>query len=227
MKKIGIPAWLTGKSSFGVDIPYLTFIEQFGKPVIIGGDIEEIPEVDLLILPGGADILPTTYGERPSYYTNKPNIHLEYFDANILPIYLKRNTPIFGICRGAQRLWTMYGGKLIQHHKHHKQSSVNDDQCHKLYFVDKYKKYSNNIDKVTSRHHQMMDGRMNVPNELEIIAFSASENVKLNAPEEHIVEIFKHKKLPIIGVQYHPEDHSFSDTLNPFFIKDLLGEYEY
>lgn len=223
MKKIGIPAWMTGKKSFGVDISYMSFIERFGKPIIIDGDIEKIPEVDLLILPGGADILPTTYGERPSYYTNKPNIHLEYFDANILPIYLERNTPIFGICRGAQRLWVMYGGKIIQHYNHHKQSLGDEDQCHKLYFVNKYKNYSNDIDKVTSRHHQMMDGRTNIPSELEIIAFSASENPKLDMPECHIVEIFKHKTLPIIGVQYHPENHNFSDKLNPFFIDSLLN----
>jgi len=98
MKRIGIPGYRLGENSFGVGISYLEFISKFGKPVIImPQDINEPPKVDLLILPGGPDILPSTYGDSPSFRTGQPSVMLEHFDKNIFPQYLKRETPIFGI----------------------------------------------------------------------------------------------------------------------------------
>lgn len=225
-KQIGIPGWKTGDNSFGVGVSYIRFISKFGDPVIITPDqYDDIPDVDLLILPGGRDILPSTYGAIPSFDTDPPNIYLEHFDKTMLPQYLERETPIFSICRGSQRLWTHFGGNLIQHNNWHEQSKYPTHQCHELEFTKEFSYFEKMIGKVNSRHHQTMDASIYVPDELEVIAYSREEgHDKKMFTSTSIVEMFKHRTLPIFGVQFHPEDHFYGDDLCPSIINSLLDD---
>ena len=99
-KKIGIVGWNVGDNTFGVGKNYLTWISKFGAPIILTPHNREIENLDLLILPGGADINPWTYGEIPHFNTGTPNVMLEYFDATMLPQYIESGIPIFATCRG-------------------------------------------------------------------------------------------------------------------------------
>lgn len=221
MKKIGIPLNIVGDTSIGVGISYLEFISRFGKPVIITPkDTEDPPEVDMILSPGGPDVLPTRYGAMPGFRTQKPNIFLEHFDATILPQYIERKTPVFAICRGFQAIWAMYGGHIQQHNSWHDQSKSQTDQCHKLSFTPDYQDYKKLIDKVTSRHHQCADASVGVPDELDVVAYAGTSDGKGFLS---VVEIFKHKELPIFGVQFHPEDHDYSDQLCPQIIREYLN----
>lgn len=63
-KIIGIPGWVIEGKYFGVGVSYANFISQFGRMrVLTPEDTVNPPKLDLLILPGGADINPVTYGE--------------------------------------------------------------------------------------------------------------------------------------------------------------------
>lgn len=220
-KRIGIPGWMTGEHSFGVSASYIAFIHKFGKPVFITPyDVEDPPEVDMVLAPGGADILPSTYDAVPGFDTLKPNVMLEHFDAKILPQYIKKETPIFGICRGMQRIWVHYGGQLEQHNAWHDQSKNQFDQCHELWFPPEFQHYNKMIKKVTSRHHQCADASVYVPDELEVIAYAKETN---STYWEEIVEIFRHKTLPIFCVQFHPEDHDYTDKLCSSIISEFLN----
>lgn len=220
-KRIGIPGWKTGDHSFGAGISYLEFIYKFGRPLILTPiDSENPPEVDMVLAPGGADILPTSYDAVPGFRTNSTNIFLEHFEAKILPQYIERKTPVFAICRSMQKIWAMYGGHIEQNNNWHDQSKGQYDQCHELYFTDQYKDYSKFIKKVTSRHHQCADASLPIPNELEVIAYA---DAGFDKYYPSVVEIFKHKELPIFGVQFHPEDHDNSDELSSIIIKEFLG----
>lgn len=223
-KRIGIPGYLIGENTFGVAIDYLEFITKYGVPVIITPqDVNNIPDIDLLLCPGGPDILPNKYGHIPSYRINKPSPMLEHFDDNILPQYMERKTPILAVCRGMQFLWTKFGGKLIQHYPYHPQSRVSDDQCHELIFTKGFEAMDSLVDKVTSRHHQVCSARDKdgIPKDLLIIAYSGDK--KKNEYDPDVVEIFKHKSYPMYGVQYHPESHDLSDKLTPMFMDTLLN----
>lgn len=221
---IGCPGWVLEGKYFGLTLPYIEFISSFGKLYIITPkDAENPPDLDLLILPGGADINPLTYGEVPSFRTGQPNLMLEFFDERMLPFYIKNDTPIFAICRGAQKLWSYFGGKLVQHNPNHKQSSNSKDECHELGFTTEYKGREKLIGKVTSRHHQTMDSTQGVPDVLDVIAFSGEKRGIVTDIDESVVEIFRHKYMDIYGVQFHPEDNS-TDRLSSLIIKELLGE---
>lgn len=219
MSKIGIPGWLIG-DAFGVTTSYAEFISKWGDLIIIPpSSIDNPPEVDMIICPGGADILPSTYGEVPSFKIGRSNPILEHWDKNILPIYMDRKTPILAICRGMQKLWTMYGGKLIQNNEYHDQSNNQTHQCHELIFTEKYRRLSDKISKVTSRHHQSCSIENGIPSELEVIAYSM---VSKNTYDSDVVEIFTHESYPMYCVQYHPEDHDNSDVLIDQFMNELL-----
>lgn len=224
-KRIGIPGTVIEGPNriFGVASNYLKFIERFGLAVILTPkDVLDLPEIDLLISPGGSDVLPTNYDAVPDYLTQKSNPILEHFDQEILPRYIENEVPVFGICRGMQQIWGRYGGHIDQNNDWHEQSSkYPQEQVHELYFKPEYFDYSKLIDKVTSRHHQcaVSSEPFGVPDELDVIAVAKQGKYHF----DNIVEIFKHKELPIFGVQFHPEDHDYTDKLSSTIIKEFLG----
>lgn len=219
-KKIGIPGWMTA-GVFGVPSDYISYIAKFGTPIIITPEmVNNPPEVDYLYLPGGADIL--IENQTPNYNNSNPNLMLEFFDRNILPTYIQRNTPTLAVCRAAQRIWTMFGGTLNQHNPYHKQSAYKEDQAHYLVFTEEYAKLNNYIEKVTSRHHQTMvddDNNLEQQQSLEVIAYGTDMNTKKynhTHALQDVVEIYKVANHNIIGVQFHPE--SQVDNLIPKLI---------
>lgn len=218
-KKIGIVGYSTGENSFGAGKSYLTFAARFGVPIILTPQ-HDVEELDLLILPGGADLNPETYGQRPSYYTSQPNAVLEYFDRFMLPEYINNNTPILAICRGAQRIYAYYGGEIVQHNGWHDQSKYNEDLAHELMYTEGFESYKKLLRKVNSRHHQTMSAKHSIPEELQVIAYASA--TKANEYYPSIIEIFKHKEKPILAIQFHSEDLTGNDNLIPMLVREML-----
>lgn len=223
-KLIGIPGYMNGdRSHFGVGVAYMEYISNFGVPVIITPQhVNNIPDVDMLYLPGGLDVNPVTFGAIPSYYTQNSNVLLEWWDNKILPQYLKKDTKVLAVCRSAQQIWASCGGVITQHNDWHEQSKYPEQECHTLSFTPLYKQWSKHINKVTSRHHQCMDGSGYVPDLLEVIAYANEPIDKREEERKDIVEMFKVKNKNIYGMQFHPESHSGTDELTPWLIKELL-----
>lgn len=223
-KLIGISGYKIGDNGFGIGLPYINFISKFGIPVIITPQhVDNIPKVDMLYLPGGLDVNPLTYGEIPNYYTQNPNILLEFFDDKILPQYIENKTPILCVCRSAQKIWGLYGGKINQHVTDHDQSDPGTEPAHYLEYVMDYQDYNSKLQIVTSRHHQCM----HTPSDkLEVIAYAKEKiSSKEYLTRKDIVEIFKVKDENIYGMQFHPEDHHERiDSLTPYIINKLLND---
>lgn len=220
-KRIGIPGWVVDDKVFGVTLPYAEFINAYGTMVILAPDSPVDPTLDLLILPGGADITPSRFvaEQKPSYYTNPSNPHLDWFDAHRLPEYLRAGVPILGICRGSQCLWHYFGGELIQHNPQHTQSATPTDECHELHWLseDLQAQYGLLLQKVNSRHHQSMSVVHHTPADIEVLALAKDNGLV----RQDIVELFRHRHLPVFGYQPHPEAMP-SDRLTALFVRDLL-----
>jgi len=202
-KKIGICAWKTGENSVGVTLSYILFAEQFGEVIMLMPNHEFRPDLDLLLLPGGVDCDPRTYGEKPSFMTQKPDIQKEYFDRVHLPKYINNQTPIYGICRGQQSVAIALGGKLIQHMYH--ETNKPDDPSKAVHKISidttnfpNYRDFCDNnvVMEVNSRHHQAVREK-SLPDDLVVIARHNKDN--------H-VEALAHRTLPIVTVQFHSED---------------------
>ena len=209
--KIGIVGWRTGERSFGIGTAYYEFLSQYGKEIIILKPNDPVrKDLDLLVLPGGADVSPARYGEVPSLRTGSSNAVLEYFDINRLPAYIDQNTPMFGICRGFQTLQVHFGGKLVQHLPYHPASGVNRaNLVHGLIEINDWVKVDG---KVNSIHHQGV-----LPAEM-----APGLNVMfVSDTDDQVVEAFRHVDKPIAGVQWHPEE--IYDSISNDIIMTIAG----
>ena len=74
-----------------------------------------IAGLDGLILSGGADINPASYGEAAHERTGAPRDDRDEFEAAVLQAAIDAELPFLGICRGAQMLNVTRGGTLVQH----------------------------------------------------------------------------------------------------------------
>jgi putative glutamine amidotransferase len=71
--------------------------------------------LDGLILAGGADIDPATYGETAHPATKGTWRERDEFEVALARRALERDIPLLGICRGMQLMNVARGGTLIQH----------------------------------------------------------------------------------------------------------------
>ena len=213
MKKIGIVGWKTGENSFGVTIPYIDWLSNFGIVHILSPQKGIVEDLDLLVLPGGADIAPQSFGEVPGFHTSNTDVMKQYFFDNNLDQYLANNTPIFGICLGFQQLCVKFGGKLEQHYPFNYSSKGRHDKVDTLAFEQQMydivlkssipAKYE-----VNSLHHQ---GCFSLPNPFNVLAREKADgNIEIARFAENVY-----------GVQYHPEE--INDGISEVIIKQLLN----
>jgi putative glutamine amidotransferase len=76
---------------------------------------ELLDRLDGLLLAGGRDVDPLTYGARPAPETGEPSPERDRFELAIVSAALERDMPVLGVCRGMQMLNVACGGTLLQH----------------------------------------------------------------------------------------------------------------
>lgn len=161
-----------------------------------------LDQVDSLLLTGGKDLDPLSYGAGKHPKTDPAHARRLRFDLALTRAALRRKMPILGICMGMQTLNVAAGGTLLQHIGT-RRNSIRHQQFDKAYYpVHKVNIIRNTRlaqiigDKplgVNSTHHQAV----------ERIApgFKASAT----ATDGTIEAIEKQGQPLILGVQWHPE----------------------
>jgi len=199
MIKIGIPAQ-NHDDKFGVNTNYLEFIYQFGTPVVIlpcdANEFHQIYSIDALVLPGGADVDSKRYAKMPKLGNYNPNIFLEHFDKEILPL-LAGNVPVFGICRGLQTLNVYFGGTLNNLVWH----PVSSHETHEVHKVILYR------DGIRPKKEEKKDNMMGVNSFHHQAISDLAENFTIEAESEigGVIEAISDWKKLIFAVQWHPE----------------------
>ena len=106
----------------------------------------------------------------------------------------KEEKPILGICLGHQAIAQSFGSKIIKSKElmHGKTSRIINNQ----------KAIFKNLPKIleATRYHSLIVDKKTLSNELEITAKT----------QNNIIMGIQHKKLPIFGIQFHPESYKTS-----------------
>jgi putative glutamine amidotransferase len=76
---------------------------------------EQLNMLDALILAGGSDIDPASYGAKPHPETRGTRPERDRFELALGTRALERDMPVLGICRGMEMLNVIQGGTLNQH----------------------------------------------------------------------------------------------------------------
>ena len=169
-----------------------------------------LDRVDGLLLTGGADVNPLTYGQEPHQKLGSINERRDNFELALVKQALVQNLPILGICRGLQIINVALGGTLYQDlgenadfYIKHQQFGTNwDTPTHSLelngqsilneVFDDQ------NHPLVNSLHHQAVD--------------QLGQNLKVLATSpDGLVEAFELEAKPLLAVQWHPEAQYLHD----------------
>jgi putative glutamine amidotransferase len=84
--------------------------------------------LDGLILAGGRDVDPATYGAERHRLTDEPRTERDAFEIALAGRAMERDIPVLGICRGMQVMNVARGGTLVQDlpehvgHDHHRRT---------------------------------------------------------------------------------------------------------
>jgi putative glutamine amidotransferase len=76
---------------------------------------EMLDHLDGLMLAGGSDVDPASYGAQPHPETRGSWPERDRFELALAHAALERDMPVLGVCRGMQMLNVTRGGTLVQH----------------------------------------------------------------------------------------------------------------
>lgn len=76
---------------------------------------EVLDPLDALILAGGGDLDPSSYGAEADPHTTGSRAERDRFEIAVCLAALERDLPLLGICRGMEVMNVALGGTLVQH----------------------------------------------------------------------------------------------------------------
>lgn len=168
---------------------------------------ELVDLLDGLVLQGGIDICPETYGDTLRDPAWAGDAIRDRYELDLLRSFIEAGKPVLGVCRGAQLINVYYGGSLVQDipslrpgASRHQDAARYDRLMHDVHFEagsSLQRLYGNStLHRVTSIHHQCVD---RLGEGLVVEAYS---------PQDGIIEAIRHEGPGyVLGVQWHPEFH--------------------
>lgn len=161
--------------------------------------VTSMNDADVVLFTGGADINPALYGDNVHHTTHFDEARdtkevIAFDEAEFL------GKPIIGICRGAQLLCVMAGGKLCQDISH-------QNNTHPVLT------YDGELLSVNSLHHQLQFPYNLPTTKYEVLAYSENlsshhvdgDGVEMITGDMKEAEAVYYPEIKALGIQWHPE----------------------
>ena len=193
----------------------------FMLPAIETGGVERshvrisdyVKEIDGLVLQGGADVSPISYGETPSRPEWSGDRVRDLYEMELFWECVVQGKPVLGICRGLQLINVALGGSLYQdiateypHAIPHVDAVLYDRHRHSVQIEENSRLarlYGENyVHLVNSIHHQAIK-RLGRDSEVEAVSDT-----------DGIIEAIRMRgECYVTGFQWHPEFHAPTSDL--------------
>jgi putative glutamine amidotransferase len=197
--------WIMAHGAIALMVP---FIDEESPLSVNQAPVSDIVDLlDGLVLQGGIDICPETYGGELADPAWAGDAIRDRYELALLRAFLAARKPVLGICRGAQLINVCFGGTLVQDIPSmcadaldHQDTLRYDRLMHEVAFEPESSLASvyggECHHQVTSIHHQCVDR----------LGFGLV--VEARSPRDGIVEAIRHAGPGfVLGVQWHPEFH--------------------
>lgn len=174
--------------------------------------------VDALVLQGGTDVAPESYGETPIRPEWAGDRVRDRYETELVRAALALDRPVLGICRGLQMLNVIFGGSLIQDIA---------SQCPGFLTHREFERYDQLQHEVSIEPDSWLAGmypghargRVNTVHHQAIKALGRGLQVEARSMPDGLIEAVRYQPTPaeksvpwIYAVQWHPE---FQDPADP------------
>ena len=180
---------------------YITYgraVEAAGaEAVYLPPGTRSVADLDGLLLPGGWDVDPALYGEKPDPKVGDIDPELDETEIRLFKDARHKHIPVMGICRGQQVINVAMGGTLLQHLEGHEVRAYGRKHLAHKASVDPASELGRAVEgreiQVNSLHHQAVG--------------SLAPGLRQTATgEDGTVEGLESDDGLIVAVQCHPEE---------------------
>lgn len=206
--------WILAHGALALMVPTLGYDAEVSRRKISVREVVAL--LDGLVLQGGADVNPQTYGQKTLRPEWNGDMVRDRYEMELIEGFLAAGKPLLGICRGCQLLNVAFGGTLVQdlpsqrpEVKTHVDADLYDELHHGIEFVPGTRLAGLYPDTptavVNSIHHQAID------------RLGGDLQVEARSTEDGVVEAIRATgSIPVFAVQWHPEfQRERADLLDP------------
>jgi len=180
--------------------------------------------LDGLVLQGGNDVAPQSYGETPLHEDWHGDPIRDRYEIDLIRSFIAAGKPVFGICRGLQLLNVAHGGTLLQ------DINMQHPQAREHRVLGKYEHHHHAVEFVAgTRLAALFPGlRQATTNSIHhqgIKDLAPGFVAEAVCPEDGLIEAVRWTGPSYVaGVQWHPEFH---DPDNPHTLDDraILADF--